>query len=128
MSTTMKTNTSSSENRYKKKSTPEGAPISEQDYGTTPKGKSHAEMMFARIRTGKENAMMTDRRSDRAFRALVARANKEGDCIINNGYGYFRPGPDDAEEVKHYILAELHRAKEIEDKADAIREAYFGRY
>ena len=37
-----------------KKSTPGGAPISEQDHGTTPKGKSHA--MFARIRTGKENA------------------------------------------------------------------------
>ena len=111
-----------------KKSTPGGAPISDQGNGTTPRRKSHAQMLFDRIRTGRENALKTDRRSDREFRRLVAKANKEGDCIINNGYGYFRPGPDDAEEVDHYIWAELHRADEIRDKADAIRESYYGRY
>lgn len=114
--------------KNKKKGAPEGTPISEQDNGTTPERKSHAQMLFDRIRTGSENAISISNRDNREFRRLVAKANKSGDIIINNGFGYFRPGPDDAEQVRHYIQAELHRAQEIEDKAYMIKDAYFGRY
>ena len=114
--------------KNKKKGAPEGTPISEQDNGTTPERKSHAQMLFDRIRIGRENALCISNRDNREFRRLVAQANKSGDCIINNGFGYFRPGPDDEDEVRHYIQAELHRAQEIEDKAYAIKDAYYGRY
>lgn len=89
--------------------------------------KSHAEMLFGRIQTGKANALKV-KNSFTAFRTMVAEANKNGDCIINLGDGYYRPGPDDEEELKHYLYRELHRADEITDKVDAMREAYYGRY
>lgn len=89
--------------------------------------KTRAEELFDRIRTGKENAMRVPNNFT-AFRALVAEANKSGDCIINTGNGYYRPGPDDEDELKHYLFRELHRADEITDKVDAMREAYYGRY
>jgi hypothetical protein len=114
--------------KNKKKGAPEGTPISEQDNGTTPERKSHAQMLFDSIRTGSEHALSISNRDNREFRKLVAKANMSGDIIINNGHGYFRPGPDDEDEVRHYIQAELHRAKEIEDKAYMIKDAYYGRY
>ena len=110
-----------------KKSTPEGAPISEQDYGTTPGEKSEAEMLFDKIATGRAYALkVPNRYTD--FRALVAEANRNGDCIINNGEGYYRPGPEDEKELTYYLFRELRRAKSINDKVDAMREAYYGRY
>lgn len=89
--------------------------------------KSRAEELFDMIKTGKENALIVPN-SFTNFRALVAKANKNGDCIINNGQGYFRPGPDDEDELRHYLYRELHRADEITDKVDAMREACYGRY
>lgn len=129
MSTMTSTSTRSTESRYKK-STSREAPIQKQDYGTTPEQRSHAEILFARIGTGKAHAVKRprDRYTDRAFRKLIEEANKSGDCIINVGEGYFRPGEDDEQDLMHYLNAELRRAKEINDKADAMREAYYGRY
>lgn len=89
--------------------------------------KSRAEDLFDKIKTGRENALIVPNNFT-DFRTMVAEANKKGDCIINNGQGYFRPGPDDEEELKHYLFRELHRANEITDKVDAMREAYYGRY
>lgn len=112
----------------KKKSAPGGTQIPEQDYSTTPERRSHAQILFDRIPTGKANAIKISNRDNREFRRLVAEANKSGDCIINNGGGYFRPGPDDKDELDHYLWSELHRAQEIEDKAYSMKEAYYGRY
>ena len=89
--------------------------------------KTRAEALFDSIQTGKENALRVHN-SFSEFRKLVAEANKNGDCIINTGQGYYRPGPDDEDELKHYLYRELHRADEITDKVDAMREAYYGRY
>lgn len=89
--------------------------------------KTRAEALFDMIRTGRKNALKVPNNFT-AFRTLVADANKNGDCIINNGEGYYRPGPDDEDELKHYLYRELHRADEITDKVDAMREAYYGRY
>lgn len=89
--------------------------------------RKRAEVLFERIQTGRENALRVDN-SFTDFRSLVAEANKNGDCIINTGCGYYRPGPDDEDELKHYLYRELHRANEITDKVDAMREAYYGKY
>lgn len=95
--------------------------------GTTPGEKSEAEMLFGMIKTGKENALKVPNRFT-DFRAIVAEANKNGDCIINTGGGYYRPGPDDEPELMYYLYRELRRAKSINEKVDAMREAYYGRY
>ena len=115
-------------NLKNKKSTPEGAPLNlKLINGTTPSEKSEAEMLFDRIKTGRANALkVPNRYTD--FRELVAAANRTGDCIINNGEGYYRPGPEDEDELRHYLYREKHRADAIMDKVDAMREAYYGRY
>lgn len=95
--------------------------------GTTSEQKSEAEMLFGMIKTGKENALRVPN-SFTDFRAIVAEANKNGDCIINTGNGYYRPGPDDEPELMYYLYRELRRAKSINEKVDAMREAYYGRY
>lgn len=111
------------------KGTPFGAPIPTQDYGTTPEEKSEAEMLFGKIGTGAAHALKRPKgKVDRALRKMISEANKTGDCIINTGFGYFRPGPDDEEDLKQYLWAELHRAEVIEDKVQSMREAYYGRY
>ena len=116
-------------NPKNKKSTPEGALISTQDYGTTPEEKSEAEMLFGKIGTGAAYALKRPKgKVDRLLRKMISEANKTGDCIINTGFGYFRPGPDDEEELKQYLWAELHRAEAIEDKVQSMKEAYYGRY
>ena len=89
--------------------------------------KTRAEELFNMIQTGRANALKVPNNFTN-FRSLVAEANKKGDCIINNGEGYYRPGPDDEDELRHYLYRELHRADEITDKVDAMREAYYGRY
>ena len=117
-------------NLKNKKSTPSGAPIPKQDHGTTPEERSHAEILFDRIGTGPARALKRPKNphTDRRLRSMIAKANKNGDCIINDGCGYYRPGPEDGPELDHYLKAELHRADEIYDKVDAMRESYYGRY
>ena len=104
-------------------------PIPKQDHGTTPEERSHAEILFGLIGTGSEKALRRPKGGvDRTLRRLIAEANLNGDCIINVGGGYYRPGEEDGPALEHYLRAELHRAKEIMDKVDSMRETYYGRY
>ena len=80
--------------------------------------------MINRIPTGSENPLKVPNR-ETVFRHLVAEMNKNGDCIINVGDGYFRPKPFvDDEAVEHYLARELHRAREILYKRMQIKETY----
>ena len=115
----------------KKKSAPGGAPIPEQDYGTTPEAKSEAEMLFDKIGTGMARAVKrpADRRTDRALRRLIAEANQSGnDCIISGSTGYYRPTDDDSVEAEIYFASERHRARAIMRKVRMMEEVFNGRY
>ena len=130
MSTMTKTSTSFLESRYKKKSTPEGALIP-QDNGTTSGEKSEAERLFDKIGTGAYYAVRRpkDSKVDREFRRLIAEANASGkDCIINAGYGYYRPGEDDDFEAELYFASERSRAMEILRKVRRMEEVFNRRY
>ena len=115
-----------------KKSAPVGN-ASDKEYCTTPEAQSHAQVLFDSIKTGRDHAIARPRDAniDRAFRILVAEANKNGDCIINVGNGYYRPtkgDPLEESELNHYLNADLHRADEIMTRVDSMREAFYGRY
>ena len=60
-----------------RKSTPGGAPVLDQDYGTTSKQKTQAEILFDRIGTGAYYAISRpkDAKVDRRLRQLIAEAN-----------------------------------------------------
>ena len=113
-----------------KKGTPFGVPIPQQDYGTTPAEKSEAERLFDRISTGAARAIARpkDAKVDRQLRKLIAEANLSGDCIINDGSGYFRPGDDDDIAFETYIAAERSRAREILRKTSRMQQVYDRRY
>jgi hypothetical protein len=114
----------------KKKGTPFGVPIPQQDYGTTPEEKSEAERLFDKIGTGAAYALRRpkDAKVDRQLRKLIADANLSGDCIINDGSGYFRPGDDDDIAFETYIAAERSRAREILRKTSRMQQVYDRRY
>ena len=115
----------------KKKSTSGEAPIPKQDYGTTPEEKSEAEILFDKIGTGPCHAVKRpkDAKVDRQLRRLIADANKSGDdCIINMGNGYYRPGPEDREELTIYLKKEMHRIRELKLRALRMSLAYNRRY
>lgn len=114
----------------KKKGTPFGVPIPKQDYGTTPEEKSEAERLFDRIGIGAARAIARpkDAKVDRQLRKLIADANLSGDCIINDGSGYFRPGEDDDIAFETYIAAERSRAREILRKTSRMQQVYDRRY
>ena len=114
----------------KKKGTPFGVPISQQDYGTTPEEKSEAERLFDRIGTGAAYALRRpkDAKVDRQLRKLIADANLSGDCIINDGSGYFRPGEDDDVAFETYIRSERSRAREILKKTASMQRVFDRRY
>ena len=114
----------------KKKSTSGEAPIPKQDYGTTPAEKSEAERLFDRIGTGAARAIARpkDAKVDSQLRKLIAEANLSGDCIINDGSGYFRPGDDDDIAFETYIAAERSRAREILRKTSRMQQVYDRRY
>ena len=130
MSTMTKMTVRSTESPLKKKSTSGEAPIPKQDYGTTPAGKSEAERLFDRIGTGAAYALRRPKepRVDRRLRQLIAEANLSGDCIINDGSGYFRPGEDDDIAFETYIAAERSRAREILRKTSRMQQVYDRRY
>ena len=130
MSTMTKTIASSIESQHKKKSTSGEAPIPKQDYGTTPAEKSEAERLFDRISTGAARAIARpkDAKVDRQLRKLIAEANLSGDCIINDGSGYFRPGEDDDVAFETYIRSERSRAREILRKTSRMQQVYDRRY
>ena len=114
----------------KKKSTSGEAPILRQDYGTTPEEKSQAARLFDMIGEGIGRAVSRpkDPAVDRRLRQLVSEANSTGDCIINMGFGYYRPGDDDCVEFQEYVAKERHRAKEILRKVNRMQQAYDRRY
>lgn len=114
----------------KKKGTPSGVPIPEQDYGTTGREKTQAERLFDMIGTGAYRAVSRprDARVDRRLRQLIAEANMNGDCIINDGTGYFRPGLDDDIAAEEYFAKERHRAKRILAKVSRMEKVYDRRY
>ena len=130
MSTTMKTAANSTEIQHKKKGTPEGAPVP-HNYGTTSGVKNQilAQIWFEQIGDkSKPLRRPKDPVVDRAFRQLIQDANMNGDCIINNGEGYFRPGKDDNVDLAEYLLKEQARAREIINKCISMRQAYNRRY
>ena len=113
-----------------KKSTSGEAPIPKQDYGTTPAEKSEAERLFDRISTGAARAIARpkDAKVARPLRKLIADANLSGDCIINDGSGYFRPGEDDDVAFETYIRSERSRAREILKKTASMQRVFDRRY
>ena len=113
-----------------KKSTPSGAPIPQQDYGTTPEEKSEAERLFDKIGTGMARAVKRpkDRAIDRQLRRLISDANQTGDCTIAGSTGYYRPGDDDSVEAEVYFASERHRARVILRKVRKMEEVYNRRY
>ena len=114
----------------KKKGTPGGAPIPKQDHGTTPEEKSEAEILFDKIGTGAYYAVRrpTNARVDRQLRKMISDANQTGDCIINDGSGYFRPGEEDDVAAEAYFAKERHRAREILRKVSRMEQIYDRRY
>ena len=110
----------------KKKGTPEGAPVQTTN-GTTKVSRNQwlAEILFDMI--GKYDRPIKRPKNpsvDRAFRQLIAEANLNGDCIINLGEGYYRPGKDEFVDLAEYLLKEQARAREIMSKCVAMRQAY----
>lgn len=120
--------TDSSQN---KKGTPSGAPIPDQDHSTTPEEISEAERFFNRIRTGSEHAMARPKNAgvDRMLRKLIAEANNSGnDCIINVGFGYFRPGEEDEGYFEDYIAAERAKVRASFAKLGRMQRYFDRRY
>lgn len=112
-----------------KKSTPGGALINHQIDNNTPGLKSHAEILFDKIGTGRERALKRPTgHADRHLRQLIATANINGDCIINIGDGYFRPGKDDEDALRQYLSMEEHRGYEILYKVHCMEKAYNYKY
>lgn len=84
---------------------------------------------FSRIQTGHDNAVKRpfDMRVDRQLRRMIEDANNNGDCIINNGKGYFRPDPHDAVDAyifKAYRMKEYARASAICGKLEKMRDSF----
>jgi hypothetical protein len=80
--------------------------------------------MMDRIPYGSDSPLIVDN-CNTYFRKLVAEANKNGDCIINVGRGYYRPIPGkDDEDIDYYFARELHRAREILYKRKRMKAAY----
>ena len=77
-----------------------------------------AERLFNKIGFGKKSMVARPSRSyvDRQLRRLINNANKNGDCIINAGFGYYRPTPgipEEEKELKEYLWAELTRGRDV---------------
>ena len=108
----------------KKKSAPRGAQFPEQEHCIT--SVDLAQALFDAIGTGPCRAIRRPKNAhvDRHLRRLISEANKRGDCIINDGAGYYRPGPEDEPELRHYLRAELSRANDIYDKVSAMSINY----
>ena len=93
-----------------------------------------AQAIFDRITSGAGNAVgrpaVIDKNNstiDRALRELVEQANRNGDCIINAGEGYFRPIPGNAVDEYHfheYMAKEKSRLKELDKKIGAMETTY----
>lgn len=90
-----------------------------------------AQSYFDRIGEGHRNATKRpwDKSTDRAFRALVEKANSNGDCIVprESGEGYYRPIPSDpvdAKEFHAYMAKEKQKVRTMQKKYDSMRLKY----
>lgn len=88
-----------------------------------------AEKLFLRIGHGKSEMIKrpSDPVVDRDLRKIINTANKNGDCVINAGVGYYRPRPWKAEEEKEfmeYIWKELGRGRDILYKRLKMQETF----
>ena len=93
-----------------------------------------AQTIFDRITSGGGNAVgrpaVIDKNNstiDRALRELVEQANRNGDCIINAGEGYFRPIPGntiDEYYFHEYLVKEKSRVKELNKKISTMETTY----
>ena len=91
----------------------------------------NAEEYFAKIPDGHEKAMARpyNPATDRRLRDMIAKANQNGDCIINIGNGIFRPVPGDPEDERQlnkYLGKELTRARAILYKRMIMRKTFKG--
>lgn len=91
--------------------------------------KAKAGEYFNNIRTGNRNAVKRPMNDtvDRPFREMVEDANNHGDCIVNVGFGYFRPDPKDPVDEKYlneYLAKELSRARKILLKRMKMKKSY----
>lgn len=78
---------------------------------------------------GHENAVQrpSDPIEDRRFRDKIEKANRDDDCIINVGHGYYRPVPGDLtdeSELNEYLAKELSRARKIQAKRLAMCQTF----
>lgn len=85
--------------------------------------------LLERIPYGHEHPMPrpADKYKDRTLRKQIEEANKNGDCIINNGTGYYRPVPGDVvdeAELTAYLAKELHRGRTIHAKRMAMKNTF----
>ena len=84
--------------------------------------------LFNQIGYGRANAVNRpyDKNVDRAFRDMVNKANKSGDCIISGEAGYYRPRLDveaEVHEANVYINQEANRGRDIMTKVSMMRFA-----
>ena len=102
--------------------------------GNTPGGKNQqmAQMLFDMI--GKYDRPIKRPKNpsvDRMLRMIIEHANNNGDYIINDGAGYYRPKRGDGFDehcFNLYAAKELKKAKAIEDKIASMRNAFYGGY
>lgn len=93
--------------------------------------KDKAEAYFNRIADGHKHAIKRpcDLNTDRCLRAMIEKANKNGDCIINVGDGIYRPipgDPVDEKEYREYLAKDRSRAKEILIKVSCMEQTFEG--
>lgn len=100
--------------------------------GNTPGGKNQQLAEFLLNCIGDRDHPIKRPRNtsvDRILRGLITERNAAGeDIIVNNGYGYFRAGPDDRPAVLEYWMKETHRAREIKNKADMMMNTFIEMY
>ena len=102
--------------------------------GNTPGSKNQqmAQMLFDMI--GKYDRPIKRPKNpsvDRMLRMIIEHANNNGDYIINDGAGYYRPKRGDGFDehcFNLYAAKELKKAKAIEDKIASMRNAFYGGY
>ena len=78
------------------------------------------------IPTGHKNAVKRIG-DDRKFRQEIEEANRNGDCIINVGDGYYRVDPNDpidCAEFEEYCNKELSRARAIQFKRLMMKKSF----
>ena len=114
----------------KKKSTPEGAPLTHIN-GSTSLGNNQmlVNILLDLVDEGRRVKRPKNGSIDRELRALISDKNRSGeDVIINVGDGYFRAGPDDRPALMEYLAKERSRAQQILDKADTMLRTWEALY